>query len=123
MGLDLTLLPVDYLSRTQGPRGERIEGYSHTVLNPPRDSRIHDAILGPKAVVPTQIIPEGADITTHTAGRGKYGRIKKDAYGDAYTWALAGDLAKVLRRYARSSPTTAYIAALPPTTLVILDWH
>ncbi len=121
MGLDLRLLPVDFLSGTMG--------FSHTVLIVHRDgSGAINAIAGlVAAVIPTTFdissfvggrVPDGA-----AEGEPMYGSLADTAYGERYTWIDAARLAPILQKHQPDAPTTAYIAALPPATLVILDWH
>ncbi len=134
MGLDLRLLPLDHLSITMNIGGKSTcFGFSHTILNVPRNgSGAIDAIYKLWLKDSTEELPDGHEVAAHLGGRvdaGKYegeqtyGTLDTDAYGERYTWVSAGTLAAVLTKYNPKHPTTAYIAALHPDNLVILDWH
>jgi len=117
MGMDLRLLPVDSYT---GPNG----GNCHTILNCPRDYDMFEQI---RAVGPLQL-PAGHDFTAHTGKRNQdgeptYGRLTTDAYGELYTWLRAGILGPILWKHHAAHPVSSYITALPPDTVIVLDWH
>lgn len=126
MGVDLRLLPVDFIDDRDSPKPW---GYSHTILPLPRtrDLWVEIATLKP-AMLPAEhnissFVGAVIDDGRHQGER-MYGRFKdRDTYGCAYTWVRAGDLAPLLAKHGPSWPATAYISALPPDTLIILDWH
>lgn len=127
MGLDLRLFPLDALN--QDMTSKSTWGYSHTILNVPRDgSGTIEAIAKMRATK----LPNGHDINGLTAGTvnggdsdgdGFDGKFDEDPYGDPYKWVEAAALAKVLKRKLPGHPTTAYISALPGDNKVILGWH
>ena len=125
MGVDLRLLPLDHLSET--PSG-RYWGFSHTVLTVPRNSDAWSSFAEVE-----EPMPESHDISSYVgkrvpdgASQGElmYGRIRdKNSYGEAFVWATAGALFPVLARWFPGHPVTEYIAHLPESNRVILDWH
>jgi hypothetical protein len=121
MGRDLYLLPLDYLSR------DRNWGYSHTVLNCPRNYELYDAIEKRDPIVIQDIdvscymhVIEGGD----SEGEYGYGALPKtDPYGDPMTWLPASQLVPAFRKHLPKHPITAYLGALEPEVLVVLYWH
>jgi hypothetical protein len=122
MGIDLRLLPVDAWRYTG------TAGNCHTILNPPRDYEMFEDI---RDANPTHL-PVGHDITSHLGGRipngshagsPTYGRLDRDPYGDLYTWLRADVLGPILRKHYAAHPVSSYVTALPPDTMVVLDWH
>lgn len=117
MGVDLRLLPIDSTSCW----------FSHTVLNVERDRDLWPEI---SALKPARI-PDDLRISTYVAripdrdGETGYGNLDlaSDAYGCHYTWIEAGRLTPVIAARQPNHPTTAYLRALPPDTLIVLDWH
>jgi hypothetical protein len=122
MGLDLRLLPVD--SMWNGGTA----GNCHTILNTPRDYDLYDDIRTAKP----EALPVGHNFTSHLgvripdgsmAGEPSYGRLDRDSYGELYTWIRADALGPILWKHYAAHPVSSYIMALPPDTMVVLDWH
>ena len=143
MGIDLSLMPMDALHRPdpldhertwysppkRGSNNKLWWGFSHTLLELPRHYEMYDAIRERCAV---RLVPAERSITCFRAripdGSWKdeagYGMLPiEDPYGDPFTWAPAGGLAEVLTAFCPTAPTTAYVKALDPETLIILYWH
>lgn len=123
MGLDLRLLPIDFLSDNWG--------YSHTVLDLPRSAAyaVRDGLNNNSAR------PMGKMKIASFAARPKnypdlgYADLQeKDAYGDPYTYVAAADLLPILEKAIPGHPATVFVKAMigrkmQPTDLIILDWH
>ena len=134
MGVDLRLLPVDFLSMSLTGdvachRSFVRWGFSHTVLTLPGNRAAWEAFKG----IGAEPVPRTVDVSTWTGqrvpdgsleGETMYGRLReRDAYDCPFTWLPAAKLKPVLAEFWPRSPTTAYIAACPDDMMVILDWH
>lgn len=122
MSLALDLYPIDYLGSNWG--------FSHTVLTLPGGGGVR-GVLKESGLKP-RLLPDDHKITGRVVGRvpdgyaegeSMHGRFDTDPYGDPYTWLTASELLPVLQQCHPKHPTTAYIAALEPNTLVVLGWH
>jgi len=132
MGVDLRLFPVDFLSTenvrmSSGPAIDKKWGYSHTILDVPRQQSVWPAVQKLPATSLAgyditgflgQIIPDGK-----AEGEMYYGKYTTDPYGAIYKMVTAGNLGPVLRKHFPDHPTTAYVNAMPPDGLIILGWH
>lgn len=124
MGLDLKLLPLDYLSAGKsGPWG-----YSHTVLSVNRNSELFDAI----ALLDDEELPQGASIASYVGGdvpdgakEGEtcYGVLDQTPYGDRCTWIDVEALVPAFAKHMSDQPVTAYLRAMRPGTKIVLYWH
>lgn len=121
MSIELRLLPVD-----RWPSG--IEGTCHTVLNAPQDYRMFDEI---RATVPERL-PRIHNFTGHFGsiiedgthkGEHGYGKLVSDAYGEPYQWMPASELGPILHKHYPAHPVSAYVMAMPPDDMIVLDWH
>jgi hypothetical protein len=122
MGLALRLFPIDRLWNGG------TEGFSHTVLELGSISWDLGEVLREKA----RRLPDGHDISALLAGiipdgyaRGEryYGKLNTDAYGEPYRWLTARELSIYLDEHWPKHPTTAYVRAMKPDDLVVLDWR
>jgi hypothetical protein len=123
MGLDLTLLPVDY--EREG------WGYAHTALALDRDLDLLDRIR----TLPSTPVPASFD--TYRGWRESdeygYGNTQHDGYGAPLRCVEAGALVPLSSTVPHpAAPTTTseanraawcYLAALEPHTRVALYWH
>lgn len=125
MGIDLRLLPVEHFGTMNGA----LWGFSHTVLNLPRNSEAWTAFR----VLQQDLVPPNADISSFVGGRVSdgsalgemmYGRLRdRDSYGEPYRWVTAGALSPILTRWFPGNPVAAYVNAMKDDQRVILDWH
>lgn len=121
VSIELRLYPVD---RWRGG----IEGTCHTILNAPQNYDLFDDI---RALSPDPL-PAGHCFTGWIGDRLKdgpyegepvYGRLGSDSYGKPLTWLRAEELGVQLSKHFPSHPVTAFVRALSPDTMVVLDWH
>lgn len=131
MGVDLRLYPLDFLQEKITNGRITVFGYSHTVINVPRNYQAWDMIN--KA--PSRPLPrgEGMGISGLVAGHvpdgeseGEpcYGNFEEsDSYGDPYRLIKAKDLATILEYFFPKHPTTRYVQALDPENEIVLGWH
>jgi hypothetical protein len=121
MGLALRLFPIDHLHGGT-------EGFSHTILDMGGVAWEIGAVIREKA----RRLPDGHDISALLAGlipdgyaKGEryYGKLDTDAYGEPYRWLMARELLVYLEEHWPNHPATAYVRAMKPDGLVVLDWH
>jgi hypothetical protein len=138
MGVDLKLLPMEYVSSNNvSSNNGKWWGYSNSALELRRGRNLWKWLRDNLQV---SHIPEGADFSSFVTGKvpdgsaegeTMYGTVGKTPYGDRATWVRAHDLAKVMSDYsvsatglrADNSPAIAYLNLLPEETMVILWWH
>ena len=120
MGLSLRLLPIDHLHGAMG--------FSHTVI--PLGGVSWD--FAPTIQALATAIPKGHDISAHEAvvikegaatGERRHGPLTTDSYGEPYTWIQSRHLLPILLEHWPKHPATAYVRALSPGHLIVLDWH
>lgn len=108
MGLDLSLLPVDHYTPEWG--------YSHSILQVPRDSDLFQRIHIKGIAVPR-------DFSTYMGplGNGErgYGNTQVTPYGEPLELVKASDL----KPLGFSGPVGDYLQALPDDKLIALFWH
>lgn len=135
MGIDLQLLPMDaYFPNDREKSGEGGWGYSHSMLEVPRDYILYDSLRACPSLVE---IPPKWDISTFATGtvpdgssegETMYGTGMKNPYGSRLTWCRAGDLYKRIveskSAFLRTEePWAQFVRAMKPDTMIILYWH
>lgn len=121
MSLELRLLPVGMMW------SNGTSGNCHTILNAPQDYRVFDEVRERAT-----LLPASHDFTAHLGGRIQsgthagspcYGKLDRDSYGELYRWIRADVLGPILWKHYPAHPVSAYVAALAPDTMIVLDWH
>jgi len=133
MGIDLTLLPVDFDSRRIPERDDlppsKPWAHSFTRLRVPRAQGSWDEIEA--LATPIDVPFSSTEMDYRAAIDGGEPRAE-DCYGKPLTWAPAGEVVEVLSRAQidqgvqadeRMDAIVAYLRALPPGNLVVLYWQ
>ena len=117
MGVDLTVMPVSWVS------GDRLRAYSAMELDRHREMFRAIEAAGIETDVPGPVTCYRA---RNADGDTCFGEVRKGPYDTTLTTASAGDLHRVMSGFALTGNNKwifAALGAMPPMARVVLYWH